>query len=205
MNNQNEHARYTIEHFRGLAPFYPLIEIAVGRMRKRVVDLVGSAPQNVLDVACGPGRQTYRLAKAGHSVTGIDLSPDMLAQTKRYPALDLTYLEGDATFMSFPNAAFDVSTISFALHDMPQSLAIDVLKEMKRVTKKQGRMIIVDYNQPCNLISNIFLRLSRGWETRHYWHFIQTGLSTYLEKAELVPVSRKVFMLGNVQLVEIRI
>ncbi|MBI3120204.1 MAG: methyltransferase domain-containing protein [Candidatus Kerfeldbacteria bacterium] len=172
-------------------------------MRMRVVELLGASPKKILDVACGPGRQTYQLAKAGHSVTGMDLSPDMLRQTKRDPALDLTYLEGDATSMPFSDSIFDVSTISFALHDMPEDLAINVLKEMKRVTKNHGRIIIVDYNQPYNLFSKLFLRLSRLWETQYYWHFIQTGLQCYLEQAGFGPASKKVYLLENVQLVDI--
>jgi demethylmenaquinone methyltransferase/2-methoxy-6-polyprenyl-1,4-benzoquinol methylase len=203
MTNTKEHADYTIAHFKWWAPFYRFIEIFVNRMRKRVVRLVGKSPKKILDVACGPGPQTYQLAKAGHSVIGIDLSPDMLAHAKKDDKLDLKYLEQDATATKFSDSEFDISTISFALHDMPENLAVDVLKEMRRVTKNGGQIIIVDYNEPSNFVARIFLGLSRLWETRYYWHFVQTGLTKYLKAAKMGAHSKKAYLFGNVQLVEI--
>ncbi len=203
MTNIKQHSNYNNAHFKWWAPIYRFIEIFVGKMRKQVVKLVGKPPKKILDVACGPGPQTYELAKAGHSVIGIDLSPDMLKHAKRDSKLDLKYLEQDATATKFADSEFDISTISFSLHDMPENLAIDVLKEMKRVTKKGGKIIIVDYNSPSNFVSRIFLGLSRLWETKYYWNFVQTGLSKYLKAAKMGAHSKKVFLFGNVQLVEI--
>ena len=195
------HKTYNNKFFKRWAPFYKFIEIFANKTRKRVVKLAGKPPKKILDVACGPGPQSYQLAKAGHSVMGIDLSPDMLKYAKRDDKLDLKYLEQDATKTNFSDSEFDISTISFALHDMPGDLAIDVLKEMKRVTKKHGQIIIVDYNSPSSFVSKIFLRLSRLWESKYFWNFIQTGLDKYLDDAKIKIHSQKVYMLGNVQLV----
>ncbi len=203
MVNTKDHADYNNAHFKLWAPIYRFIEIFVNKMRKKVVKLVGKSPKKILDVACGPGPQTYQLAKAGHSVIGIDLSPDMLAHAKRDSNLDLKYIEQDATATKFSDSVFDISTISFALHDMPENLAIDVLKEMKRVTKNGGQIIIVDYNEPSNFVTRFFLGLSRLWETKYYWHFIQTGLKKYLRAAEVGAHSKKAYLLRNVQLVQI--
>lgn len=203
MNNTTDHARYNNAHFRGWAPIYHFIEIFVNKIRKQVVKLIGKTPKKILDVACGPGPQAYKLAKAGHSVIGIDISPDMLAHTKRDSNLDLRYIEQDATATKFSDSEFDVSTISFALHDMPENIAIDVLKEMKRVTKKNGQIIIVDYNSSSSFVTKIFLYLFRLWETRYYWDFVQTGLNKYLKAAKMKAQSKKEYLLGNVQLVKI--
>lgn len=203
MTNAKEHAKYNNAHFKWWAPIYPFIEIAVHKMRKRVVKGVGKSPKKILDVACGPGPQSYELAKAGHSVVGIDLSPDMLKYAKRDDKLNLKYMEQDATATKFSDSEFDISTISFALHDMPENIAIDVLKEMRRVTKNGGKIIIVDYNSSSNFVARIFLGLSRLWETRYYWHFVKTGLNKYLEAAKMQAHSKKEYLFGNVQLVEI--
>jgi len=203
MTNIKQHTSYNNAYFKKLDPFYHFIEILVNKMRKRIVKRVNNSPKKILDVACGPGPQSYQLAKAGHSVVGIDLSPDMLLYTKNDSKLDLKYIEQDATAISFPDSEFDVSTVSFALHDMPEDIAINVLKEMKRVTKNGGQIIIVDYNEPSNLITKVFLNLSRLWETIYYWHFIQTGLSKYLESAKMKIYSKHIYLFGNVQLVEI--
>lgn len=203
MINTKEHTNYNNAHFKGWAPIYRFIEIFVNKMRKRVVKLIGKTPKKILDVACGPGPQAYQLAKVGHSVIGIDLSPDMLAHAKRDSELDLQYIEQDATATKFSDSEFDISTVSFALHDMPENIAIDVLKEMKRVTKKNGQIIIVDYNEPSNFVARIFLGLSRLWETRYYWHFVKTGLNKYLKAAKMGVHTKKEYLFGNVQLVEI--
>ncbi|HVZ29582.1 MAG TPA: methyltransferase domain-containing protein [Asticcacaulis sp.] len=53
--------------------------------------------RKVLEIGCGTGRHTIRLAQAGNSVTGLDLSPGMLAEARRklagYP--NVTLIEGD--------------------------------------------------------------------------------------------------------------
>lgn len=52
--------------------------------------------QRVLDIGCGTGRHTLRLAQAGNRVTGMDLSPGMLAVARRKLAgLDVRLIEGD--------------------------------------------------------------------------------------------------------------
>lgn len=47
------------------------------------LDLIGKPPKNILDIGCGTGRVAIPLAKAGHHVTGIDVSAAMLNIAKR--------------------------------------------------------------------------------------------------------------------------
>ena len=127
----------------------------------------------------------------------------MLVHAKRDSERDLRYIAQDATATKFLDSEFDAATISFALHDMPEDLAINVLKEMRRVTKNGGQIIIVDYNEPSNFVARTFLSLSRLWETKYYWNFIQAGLNKYLAAAKMGVHSKKVYLFGNVQLVEV--
>lgn len=203
MDVYKEHSNYNNAHFRWLAPVYGFIELFVKDVRKGVVDAIGHESKKILDVACGPGVQTLEMAKAGHAVIGIDLSPDMLRYTKTDDKLDVKYLQQDATSSQFLESEFDVSVISLGLHDMPESIAIDVLKEMKRVTKENGKIIIVEYNASGSFISWCFLRFSWFMETRYYWHFIQTGLDSYLKTAGLEMGIKRTYLLGNLQLVQV--
>ena len=45
-----------------------------------ILSTVGTAPLNILEVACGSGRIAIPLARAGHSVTGFDIDEFMLAR-----------------------------------------------------------------------------------------------------------------------------
>lgn len=54
--------------------------------------------RRIIDLGCGTGLLTRRLARAGRSVTGIDPSPTMLDWARRQPGADaVTWVEGDAT------------------------------------------------------------------------------------------------------------
>jgi len=201
MITKQDHEKYIIAHFKWWAPIYRMVELFVGKTRKVVVQIIGNKPQKVLDVACGPGSLTFQLARAGHNVTGVDISPDMLRFAKRDDSLNMRYIQGDATSLEFSDSVFDASTISFGLHDMPENIAIEVLSEMKRVTKNQGTIVIVEYNRSCNSIFRLILRISRLWETRYYWSFIQSGLEKYLSAVGLKIEHRKKYLFGISQVV----
>jgi 2-polyprenyl-6-hydroxyphenyl methylase / 3-demethylubiquinone-9 3-methyltransferase len=77
----------------------------VARMREQL----GPRPARVLDVGCGAGFLTTALERAGHDVTGVDLSAESLAVARRHDASGrVRYLEMDAHALAFPAASFDV-------------------------------------------------------------------------------------------------
>ncbi len=102
----------------------------------------------VLDVGCGGGGDLYhllRLKYAPENVTAMDILPERLAEARRlYP--QICFLEGDASCMKFPDAAFDLvfeSTMFTTLPDEPLSTAI--AREMLRVCRPQGYLLLVDW------------------------------------------------------------
>ncbi len=54
-------------------------ELVARQLRDALAELLPAGPLTVLDVGCGQGTQSLILARAGHHVTGIDTSPEMLA------------------------------------------------------------------------------------------------------------------------------
>jgi ubiquinone/menaquinone biosynthesis C-methylase UbiE len=101
---------------------------------------------DVLDVASGPGILTCALAKQVKHATGIDVTPAMLEQSRRLQAeqglTNMTWMEGDVARLPFEDASFSLVTCRYAFHHFRDPLA--VLKEMTRVSKPGGRVLVAD-------------------------------------------------------------
>ena len=99
-----------------------------------------------LDVACGPGLVVCAFAPHVRHAEGIDLTPAMLEQAQRLQAekglRNVTWREGDVTRLPYDDGAFSVVTSRYAFHHFRDPLA--VLREMVRVTRPGGTILIVD-------------------------------------------------------------
>ena len=141
----------------------------------------------ILDVATGTGQQAFAFAKRGYEVTGIDLSDAMLkiARNKnRYR--NAKFEVADATRLPFEANSFDVSCASFALHDMPLSIREKALKEMVRVTKSEGMIVIVDYGLPKNKVGrSVVYHLVKLYEGKYYLEFIKSDFKELLGKCAI--------------------
>lgn len=80
---------------------------------------------------------------------GIELSPAQLRIARKKEKHDgLSFIEGDAQDIPFPDCYFDKSVICCALHEMPQEVRQNVLSEAHRVIKPGGKIVIVEHNKP---------------------------------------------------------
>ncbi|MFI8568423.1 class I SAM-dependent methyltransferase [Rhodococcus sp. NPDC078407] len=117
---------------------------------KAVADLRLRGPQQVLDVACGPGNFTKFLSEAltgdGLAV-GFDISEAMIARAVRdNRGPRAAYVRGDAAHLPYPDAAFDAVCCYAALYLVPEPMA--VLDESIRVLRPGGRIAIMTSCQP---------------------------------------------------------
>ena len=103
--------------------------------------------KKLLDVCCGTGNQLKYLHTAGYSETiiGMDISRPMLNVARKGLFSGNCFL-GDAEQMPFCGADFDMTMISFALHEKKRPSAVAIFKEMIRVTKEKGHIILVDFS-----------------------------------------------------------
>jgi demethylmenaquinone methyltransferase/2-methoxy-6-polyprenyl-1,4-benzoquinol methylase len=99
--------------------------------------------QRVLDLAAGTATSSAVLAKSGATVVGCDFSLGMLRQG-RGKGVDL--VAGDALRLPFADASFDAVTISFGLRNVAS--AVDGLRELRRVTKPGGRLVVCEFSHP---------------------------------------------------------
>ena len=164
--------------FAAIAPRYDLINdlqsFGLHRLwKRRLLRLSRVQPgDTALDLCCGTGDIAFALAAAGAHVTGLDFSAPMLrvaSQRLRSVAAGydrhanyggeknngdhrppLQFLQGDALRIPFPDAHFDVVTISYGLRNLA---SFDGgLREMWRVAKPGGRLLVLDFGKPDNAL-----------------------------------------------------
>jgi len=169
------------------------------------------ARDRVLDICCGTGDQAVYFAKTGAIVAGIDLSPQMIdtaLKKQKRGKLDVYFQAADAAKLPFLEPVFDVASISLALHEIASKKRDEVLSEMKRVVKKGGRLIFVDFNCPLSKsITSFFVKLVEFFAGKEHHqnfksYFREGGLLKLLERNGLKP--EKMDYLKNGLLVAIK-
>jgi trans-aconitate methyltransferase len=110
----------------------------VQRLAADLVDLLAlGGSERVLDLGCGTGVFTAKIAATGAKVVGIDASPEMIeAARQREPGL--TFVVGDGQALSF-SGEFDAVFSNAALHWMPR--ANDVAAGIARSLRPGGRFV----------------------------------------------------------------
>jgi len=129
-------------------------------MRRQIVPAVtrklgarakGEGKARILDVACGTGSALNQLALAhpDEKYWGLDLSPFYLRHAARRLASvkDLSLVAENAERMPLADASFDVVTSVFLFHELPERAQMNVLREMRRVLKPGGLLVIEDAAQ----------------------------------------------------------
>ena len=198
-DEESEYYSLTERVFEVLAPFYDCLVLPAGAWRRKVVTLA-RAPRgaSVLDVATGTGQQAFAFARAGHDVVGVDISEAMISVARKKNQLpNLKFEFGDATRLRFDNGSFDVTTISFALHDMPRTIQQRVLGEMVRVTKDQGSLVLVDYGLPAHRAGRwLAYHIVKAYEGQYYVSFIRSDFEGLVRAAGIQIMERHKGLLG---------
>ena len=194
-----EYRSYTIASFNQWARFYdPFISLfRLKGVRRETVEMSSVRREDrVLDVCTGTGDAALEFAGQCDDVTGIDLSVEMLAVArKKNRESKIRFLQMDATRLNFADREFNVSTISFGLHDMPPEVRERVLREMARVTRK--RIVIVDYNPPLNrLLRAIYIALISLYESKYFPDFARSDFEALLARCGLQVEREKALWLG---------
>jgi ubiquinone/menaquinone biosynthesis C-methylase UbiE len=99
----------------------------------------------VLDMGCGTGLLTRAIEQKTKRVVGLDLTHQMLEEAKlqsRKQGKSILFLQGDGHQLPFLDGQFDCIMTRLTVHHFPQPLKI--LKELVRVLKPNGRLIISD-------------------------------------------------------------
>lgn len=110
----------------------------VWKLGQGALDLLNPQPgERILDLGCGTGHLTSRIAESGAEVVGVDASPDMIGQARQnFPKL--TFSLQDATALTYQNE-FDAVFSNAALHWMLEPAR--VAASLSRALRPSGRLV----------------------------------------------------------------
>jgi SAM-dependent methyltransferase len=132
-------ARFKEAQRRSWAHFAPLEAQTTPSAAQLIKHAKVTAGQRVLDVACGTGVAALTAARMGARVTGLDLTPKLLARARenaRLAQLDVEWHEGDVERLPFSDGAFDVVLSQYGHIFAPRPEV--AVSEMLRVLKPGG-------------------------------------------------------------------
>ncbi|MEV6056520.1 methyltransferase domain-containing protein [Streptomyces sp. NPDC052107] len=147
-----------------------------GRVFARLAELSGAVPgDRVLDVGCGTGYLTRHMAaRIGPkgAVTGVDPSPPVLdyarGRNRRPGSAPCDYREGVAEALDLPDASFDTVVTSLMLHHLPEELRPMALREMYRVLRPGGRLLVAEFRPPKSRIGRHLVHSGAGDAMAHH-------------------------------------
>jgi SAM-dependent methyltransferase len=136
------------------AAYDALSRLVAGPLVARIAaDVAAVAPHGarVLEVGCGPGRLSIRLARQhGLDVTGLDLDPAMIARARANADRAGNgaqgrpwFLVGDVAALAFPDGSFDLVVSTLSMHHWADPAA--GLAEIGRVLRPAGRALVWDF------------------------------------------------------------
>ena len=125
------------------------------RLRDAALSELGeSLAGNTLQVACVYGDLTNRLSddaeRAGGSVDVVDVLPVQLRNLRGKLPTDarVRLLAMDAAALDLPDASYENCLVFFLLHEQPRAWREHTLREVLRVLKPGGKIVIIDYARP---------------------------------------------------------
>ena len=147
----------TWKYWEELADWYDKKQGDIGDLWHRtlidptLLKVVGkSRGKEVLDLGCGNGYLSRKLAKGGAKVTAVDASPQMIRNAKAHDPkglLTIRYVHSSAgRLKGVPSSKFDVVVANMSLMDIEG--AEDAVKEVSRVLKRSGRFV-ASISHPC--------------------------------------------------------
>ncbi len=158
----------------GTGAFYRITGESHGRHRALVYE--GCAGKRVLEYGCGPGSQSFELARRGARVTGIDISPvaiEIARNEAMREGLDIDFRVMDAEATTFPDHSFDLIVGGAILHHLDLNRAY---AELARLLAPGGRAVFIE---PLghNAIINLYRKATPEQRTPDEHPLLRTDLA----------------------------
>ncbi len=151
--------------FNFIAPLYGMIDRSISKEYKKVSKIldieIPIRNKSLLDIGTGTGSWLVALYDHDPSLAvGVDFSENMLKYAKQnHPDLEFKLVDGE-NLKAFSDDSFDIVTASYVMHGMKQEKRMQLLTEMKRVSKKY--VIVHDFNGKTSPVIQILEFLERS-------------------------------------------
>ena len=197
------------ERYQRIAPFYDLLDFPFehGRYRHIRPLLFAGLSGRILDAGVGTGCN-IPFYPADACVTGIDLSPAMLARARQRAkavgrTVDLQLM--DVTRLDLPDDIFDAAVASFLFCVLPDESQPDALRELRRVIKPGGTLRLLEYIRPTGALRGFIARLWEPWMAFAYGAGFDRRTQAHLRNLGFEIVESR-FVVGDlIQMIEVRI
>ena len=177
----------------------PLYDLAVNALNRRVYDGTGAAVarliragDTVLECACGTGAISAAIAPACARVVATDYSEGMLKQARKKLAKysNVTVEQADITDLRYANDSFDAVVAGNVIHLLPEPG--DALKELKRVVRPGGTIIVPTYVIPKKWAHTMFLSVISRFGVHFQEHFDPVSYRAFFERMGCTGVTYRV-------------
>lgn len=172
-----------------VARFYDLLDLPFeyGRYRTIRPVLFEGAGGTVLDAGVGTGRNMPFYPEGGE-VTGIDISPQMLARAQKRKerlgvSVELRLM--DVTATGFPGGHFDYVIATFLFCVLDDEDQLPALRELLRICKPDGEIRLLEYTYSSDPQKRLVMRLWAPWVRLVYGAAFDRHTERYVEAAGL--------------------
>ncbi len=185
-----------------ISKFYDLLDVFyfnkdISNPRKCVLEYIPNEKIKLLEVCIGTATNSIIIAEKRRNIeiTGIDLSEEMLEigkeKIRKKGIKNVTTIIMDATEMKFDNNYFDVILISLVLHEVESNTRDKIMKEIERVLKRNGKLIIIEWEKPTKYFQKLLFLIIEALEPKWFKEFLNIDIKEYVKQFSLQVINEK--------------
>jgi ubiquinone/menaquinone biosynthesis C-methylase UbiE len=166
---------------------------------------VGDAAQvKLLDIGCGTGRTLHQIARTHPTMRlhGVDLSPAYikLARKRLLDVDEVTLAVENGETLPWADATFDIVTSVYLFHELPRNARRNAVREMLRVVKPNGLVVIEDSAQPSESpeLGEVLHGFPRDFHEPFYEDYLDDDLGALLEEIGFIDVTTRPALVAKV-------
>jgi ubiquinone/menaquinone biosynthesis C-methylase UbiE len=203
------HSSLNFHRYQRIAGIYDLLDLPFeyGRYRALRRQLFEGLGGRILDAGVGTGRN-FPFYSHNAEVTGIDISPAMLARAKRRrscsPATSIDLHQMDVTHLTLQDHSFDAAVATFLFCVLPDELQVRALQELNRVVRPGGVIRLMEYVRPQDPVRRLITWLWDPWIAWAYGASFDRQTEMHVRNAGLTVTASRFVVSGLIKLIEVQ-